>query len=86
MGVSAMKALPVKKNDGQFQKGWQFGTFKATQIGVFLGGRLQKPRHISGWQIQSPDGCKRFSEGNWQQFVPFANLILDNYGIATRIS
>ena len=76
-----MKTLPVKTNDGQPMKGWSFGTFKAVQLRNGF-----KPRQCAGWQLNSPDGCQRFSEGNWQQFVPFANLVLDNYGCKTRIS
>jgi len=75
-----MKTLRVKDNMGQPQPGWQFGTFKATQVGV------GKPRQISGWQIQSPDGCVRSWEGNWQQFVPFANMVLANYGCQQTVS
>lgn len=75
-----MKTLKVYY-EGQPQPGWSFGTFKGTQVGTGI-----KPRSIAGWQINSPDGCERLCEGNYQQFVPFANLILDNYGCSTRIS
>ena len=71
-----MKSLKVKDTSGQQVKGWQFGTFKGVQVGV----GLQKPRHITGWSIIAPDGYERFCEGNYQQFVPFANTILSNYG------
>ena len=76
-----MKSLHVKRG-GLPENGWKFGTFK----GWNCGGNLPKARHISGWQLKSPDGCYRLCEGNWQQFVPFANLVLENYGVDTRIS
>ena len=75
-----MTTLRVIDNAGQPVKGWKFGTFKATQVGV------GKARKITGWTIVSPDGCERFSEGNYQQFVPFANLVLDNYGCQQTVS
>lgn len=76
-----MKSLRVKDNAGQSQAGWQFGTFTGTQVGTSI-----KPRRITGWQITSPDGCERFCEGNYQQFVPFANTILSNYGCQPNVS
>lgn len=76
-----MKTLRVKTNDGQTQAGWLFGTFKGVNL---VSGK--KPRQITGWQITSPDGVERFSEGNYQQFVPFANLVLDNYGCRPSVS
>lgn len=77
---ATMKRLPVKDSNGQVQEGWSFGTFKATQVGVGA------PRKIQGWQLRSPDGVVRSSEGNWQQFVPFAQLIISNYGCTANIS
>lgn len=75
-----MKALKVQYN-GKGQAGWKAGPTKA--INVTVG---QKPRKVTGWTIISPDGCERFCEGNYQQFVPFANMVLANYGVTTRIS
>jgi hypothetical protein len=75
-----MKTLLVKDSNGQHDKGWLFGTYKATQVGV------GRPRLSVGWALQSPDGCLRHCEGNYQQFVPFANMVLGNYGMQTRIS
>lgn len=75
-----MKTLRVKTNDGQTQTGWAFDTFTALQIGV------EKPRRISGWMLVSPDGVARFCEGNWQKFVPFANLVLGNYDCQPNVS
>lgn len=79
-----MKTLKVYRDNGtprgEYVPGWQCGTFKATQVGV------GKPRKISGWCIKSPDGCERYSEGNWQQFVPYANLVLENYGNKQTVS
>ena len=60
--------------------GWSFGYQKALHIGV------GKPRMIAGWVIRSPDGVERFSEGNWQQFVPFAIRVVENYGAKTTLS
>jgi hypothetical protein len=62
--------------------GWQFGTFTAINVGV----PNCKPRKISGWKLVSPDGCERCCEGNWQQFVPFANMVLENYGCIPHFS
>jgi hypothetical protein len=76
-----MKALRAKDLAGKHVPGWTFGTFKG--VNVILG---QKPRATTGWQITSPDGCERYSEGNYQQFVPFANMILSNYGCQPNIS
>jgi hypothetical protein len=81
-----MKPLRVKTTAGLPVPGWKFGTFKAVHVGVYAGGKLQKPRKISGWQIVSPDGCARSVEGNYQQFIPFANLVLSNYGCAQTVS
>lgn len=76
-----MKTLPVKDSNQQPVKGWTFGTFKACQVRTG-----HKPRQIVGWQLDSPDGVQRFSEGNWQQFVPFVQLVVSNYGCTTEIS
>ena len=76
-----MTTLRVKDANGNHVPGWTFGTFAGVQL---INGR--KPRKIVGWQITSPDGCERFNEGNWQQFVPFANLVLSNYGNRPDIS
>lgn len=76
-----MKSLKVKDSNGQHVTGWTFGTFKAVQVGTGIG-----PRKIQGWQINSPDGVERFSEGNWQQFVPFAQLVISNYGCTSTLS
>jgi hypothetical protein len=76
-----MTTLRVKAQSGNHVPGWTFGTFAAVQL---ISGH--KPRKIVGWQITSPDGCERFSEGNWQQFVPFAQLVISNYGYTTNIS
>jgi hypothetical protein len=43
-------------------------------------------RHMSGWMLRTHDGCERFSEGNWADFVPFVRLIASNYGFNTTIS
>lgn len=75
-----MKTLKVKDKNGQPVKGWSFGTVKAIQLGV------GKPRKMVGWQLNSPDGCERFCEGNWQQFVPFVQLVIGNYGFTSTIS
>lgn len=76
-----MKTLRVLTISGMPQPGWQFGTAKA--LNITLG---RKPRRVSGWTLISPDGCERFNEGNWQQFAPFANLVLDNYGCRKTLS
>lgn len=77
-----MKTLHnVKDSNGFKSTGWQFGTQKAVQLVSGL-----KPRHVTGWVLRSPDGVERFSEGNWQQFVPFAQLIISNYGCTSTIS
>ena len=80
-----MKALHgVKDANGQPQKGWSFGTFKDAWN---CGGNIQgKGRRISGWQLRSPDGVLRLNEGNWQQFVPFARLVIANYGCTSTLS
>lgn len=43
-------------------------------------------RHMKGWLLRTHDGCERFSEGNWFDFVPFVRLIASNYGCTTHIS
>ena len=82
-----MKRLSVTDEYNHPIKGWSFGAFKNhTQVGVCEGGKRLKPRNISGWQLNSPDGTERFNEGNYQQFVPFVQLIVSNYGWKTNIS
>ena len=76
-----MNTLKVKDENGQPVKGWSFGTFKGVNL---TSG--QKPRQIRGWQLNSPDGVERLCEGNWQQFVPFAQLIISNYGYTSTLS
>jgi len=76
-----MKSINVKDQFGLPSKGWKFGTTKA--VNLTLG---QKPRKVVGWTLISPDGCERFSEGNWQQFVPYAQLIISNYGCTSNLS
>jgi hypothetical protein len=78
--TEAMNALKVKDGNGQAVKGWSFGTFEATQVGV------GKARRIKGWCLRSHDGVERYSEGNWQQFVPFAQLVIGNYGFKSDLS
>lgn len=75
-----MKRLKLFRN-GSLVSGWQFGHTKA--VNLTLG---KRPRKVSGWTLISEDGCERFCEGNYQQFIPFANVILENYGIQTRLS
>jgi len=76
-----MHTLKVKDQSGLPVKGWSFGATKAVNL---TSG--QKPRHVRGWSLHSPDGQERFCEGNWEQFVPFANLIISNYGCTVNLS
>lgn len=76
-----MTTLKVTDSYGFEIKGWSFGTFKVTQVGLGI-----PTRKISGWQINSPDGVERFCEGNWQQFVPYAIRVVENYGYKTNLS
>lgn len=76
-----MKKLNVKDSYDFPVKGWSFGTFRCTQVGLGI-----PTRKISGWQLNSPDGVERFSEGNWQQFIPFVHLVVENYGCKTNLS
>jgi hypothetical protein len=77
-----MTTLKVKDSQGLAVKGWAFRTFKAIQVG----NSLEKPRNIRGWELISHDGYVRCCEGNWQQFVPFAQLIISNYGFTSTLS
>jgi hypothetical protein len=79
---ATMKPISVEYQ-GKPDPGWAIGTFKDAWN---VGGNLPKDRRISGWQLRSPDGVIRMREGNWEQFVPFANEVLSNYGCSTRIS
>lgn len=91
-----MKALKVRDKDGWLIRGWYFGTFRDYwQVGVFEASKdtneknlriRETSRKISGWKIVSHDGIIRLNEGNWQQFVPFARLIVSNYGYTVNIS
>jgi hypothetical protein len=76
-----MKKLKVRDSNGQPVKGWAFGYGKAVHL---VSG--QKPRNVVGWTLKSPDGVERFSEGNWQQFVPFANRVIENYGCTSELN
>lgn len=66
--------------DGKPVPGWRFKL--TTAIVVCDGPR----RTVVGWSLFDPDGVERFCEGTWKDFVPFANTVLENYGISTRIS
>lgn len=78
-----MATINVRDSFGQHVKGWELGTFKNH---IQVGNSLFKPRKISGWFIRSNDGYTRYNEGNWQQFVPFARLVISNYGFTTNLS
>lgn len=78
-----MKTLRVLDENNNIVRGWYFGTFKNV---LNCGGNIEKPRRISGWSIVSPDGVERLNEGNWEQFVPFAKRIVNNYGFKTLLS
>lgn len=70
-----MNEIKVIDNDGKPVQGWRYGTFFGTHL---VTGK--NPRKIWGWSLVSPDGIERFSEGSFEKFVPFANLVLENYG------
>lgn len=69
-----MTTIKLKDSNGQTVKGWSFHTYKATVVGD------GKPRKTRGWQLNSADGVQRCREGNWEQFVPFARMVIQNYG------
>ena len=46
----------------------------------------RKPRKVSGWELTTDDGCVRFCEGAWIDFVPFAGQIAGNYNATIPIS
>lgn len=75
-----MNTIKIKDSQGQPVKGWTFGTFSGVQVGV------GKARQIKGWVLRAPDGYERYSEGNWQQFVPFAQLVFSNHGFSSTLS
>ena len=77
-----MSRVMVKSADGKTASRWQFGRVpKATHL---LAGH--KPRHVSGWVLIDPEGYERFNEGTWEQFIPFANRVLENYGFQPTFS
>lgn len=80
-----MKAtsLRLKDNDGQPVKGWKITRFTDAYN---CGGTLLRPRRISGWSIHDADGTERPCEGSYLDCVPYFNLVLENHGIATRLS
>lgn len=43
-------------------------------------------RHMNGWLLTTHDGCERFSEGGWIDFVPFVHLVAGNYGCTAHLS
>lgn len=43
-------------------------------------------RRLDGWELVTHDGCERFSEGGWVDFVPFVRLVASNYGFTTNLS
>lgn len=82
-----MNTIKVKDEYGRHVKGWTFRHVRAvTQIGVYKNGVQQSPRLITGWELIAPGEKPRFCEGNWQQFVPFARLIIENHGYTTNLS
>lgn len=80
------KPIRAKDNDGKAVFGWKFRHDEWTVVGLYKNGVKQKPKREKGWVLTDCDGLERYCEGNWQDFVPFANQILENYGMQTRIS
>jgi len=60
---------------------WAFEPVAA--VNLTLG---KKPRKVRGWQLTTADGCERFCEGSWIDFVPFARAIADNYNANIPLS
>jgi len=82
-----MKPIRVYDNEGKASSGWKFGTAEWTSVGCYdERGFAKKPRKERGWVLVDCDGLERYCEGNYQDFIPFANMILENYGMKTRIS
>lgn len=65
---------------------WKYRYTNWTSVGVYKNGVCQKPKKERGWELIDCDGLSRVCEGNWNDFVPFANLILENYGMKTRFT
>ena len=90
-----MKNIRTYYSDGNHAPGWTFRREKC--IGLFAHGNdkthVREPgrqyrwlREMSGWTLTAPDGTERFCEGNWEQFVTFANMVLDNHGLKPVLS
>jgi hypothetical protein len=73
-----MSTLKVKDSLGLPVKGWRF------QRTWFTGDKATSK--VWGWLLIAPDGYRRFNPGNWQQFVPFARLVISNHGYTTTLS
>lgn len=37
-------------------------------------------RYVTGWELRTGDGCVRFNDGTWVDFVPFVRAVAGNYG------
>ena len=81
------KPIRVYDNEGRVSSGWKFRADEWTSVGCYdERGFKKKPKRERGWVLTDCDGLERYCAGNYQDFIPFANMVLENYGMATRIS
>lgn len=74
--MSAWKTFQVSEKDGS-REVWAFHRVRAWNVTL--------KRYVTGWELRTADGCVRFSEGTWMDFVPFVRLVAGNYGVEVSL-
>jgi hypothetical protein len=74
--VSAWKTFQVFEKDGS-REVWAFQRVRSWNVTF--------KRYVTGWELRTGDGCVRFSEGTWLDFVPFIRLVAGNYGVEVSL-
>jgi hypothetical protein len=74
--MSAWKTFQVSEKDGS-REVWAFQRVRAWNVTL--------KRYVTGWELRTGDGCVRFSEGTWMDFVLFVRLVAGNYGVEVNL-
>lgn len=62
---------------GGEQETWSFRWVRAWNVTL--------KRYVTGWELRTGEGCVRFCEGTWLDFVPFIRLVAMNYGVEVAL-
>ena len=89
-----MNQMSMDQLDRRAMKNPKWTTFQATGSGgereTWAFQRVRSwdvtlKRYVTGWHLRTGDGCVRISEGTWIDFVPFVQLIAENYGLVVEV-